>query len=119
MMPIPECISGVSFLLSGGDLLASLGSTGMGDPEFENGLAIALAGLLIVFAVLIFLSLFIVVLPKLVAVLDSVLPAPDHSHADHSLAGGGHPESQLPDDVVIAAIGYVLHTELQNQRAKN
>ena len=57
--------------------------------------------------------------------VDRVFPAPSHSRgghsgADHSLgAGGGHPESQLPDDVVIAAIGYVLHTEFQIKARRN
>ena len=70
---------------------------------------------MIVFAVLIMLCLFIAALPHMVGMLERVLPAPDHSQADHARVGAGHPESQLPDDAVIAAIGYVLHTELQKQ----
>lgn len=79
----------------------------------SRGLAIAGSGLLIVFAVLILLSLFIAALPHMVGALERVLPEPDHSHGDH--ASGGHPESQLPDDAVIAAIGFVLHCEIQSE----
>jgi Na+-transporting methylmalonyl-CoA/oxaloacetate decarboxylase gamma subunit len=78
----------------------------------SRGLAIALTGLLIVFAVLILISLFIAALPRLVGVLHRIFPEPDHAHADHDHTGLDHPVSQLPDDVVIAAIGFVLHNEL-------
>tara|TARA_R110002111_G_scaffold60008_2_gene100527 strand:- start:225 stop:524 length:300 start_codon:yes stop_codon:yes gene_type:complete len=82
---------------------------------WSRGLAIAASGLVIVFAVLILLSLFIAALPHMIGALSHVLPELDHGRADQTDDGSGHPDSQLPDDVVVAAIGFVLHTEMQKQ----
>lgn len=75
----------------------------------SRGLSIAVTGIAIVFAVLVLLSLFIAALPHLLAVVARVLPEIEHGHCDAS-----HSErSDRHDDAVLAAIGFVLHTELQ------
>ena len=76
-----------------------------------QGIPIALAGMLIVFSALIFISLFIAALPIILDVVSQYFPETEEHH--ESVA---HPESLRPDDdAVIAAIGFVLHTELQKQ----
>ena len=74
-----------------------------------RGFSIAITGLVIVFAVLILISLFIAALPRVLAIVAKVLPEIEHGHSDasHSERSDGH------DDAVLAAIGFVLHTELQ------
>ncbi|MEO2019290.1 MAG: OadG family transporter subunit [Fuerstiella sp.] len=76
----------------------------------DKGIAIAGTGLLIVFAALILITLFIAALPRILEAVAKVLPeVPDrHTVPDSS-------ESLLPDDAVLAAIGFVLHHELQKQ----
>jgi hypothetical protein len=67
--------------------------------------------MLIVFCALILISLFIALLPRILGVISQYLPETEEPHESLS-----HPESQrLDDDAVIAAIGFVLHTELQKQ----
>ena len=81
-----------------------------GDKASE-GLAIAFAGLVIVFTALILISLFIASLPRMLAVVNRYWPEVDEAPGPVS-----HPESQVPDDgAVLAAIGFVLHTEFQRQ----
>ncbi|MGI9473946.1 MAG: OadG family protein [Rubripirellula sp.] len=76
-----------------------------------EGLAIAFVGLLIVFTALILISLFIASLPWILRFVGQYWPEVDDAPAHHS-----HPESQVPDnDAVLAAIGFVLHTEFQRQ----
>lgn len=71
--------------------------------EFE-GFGISITGISIVFAALILISLFITALPRLLAMLQSVLPP----ETDHHAAAA--PATRSPDDdAVIAAIGFALH----------
>lgn len=78
----------------------------------SRGLSIALSGLTIVFAALLLITLFIAALPHLLGMLHRVWPEVDHSHAHDD-----YPESQIAEDeAVLAAIGYVLHTEFQRYR---
>ncbi|QDT05994.1 hypothetical protein K227x_44010 [Rubripirellula lacrimiformis] len=82
----------------------------LAESVYGRGLAIAIAGLVIVFAALVLLSLFIASLPTLMRLLDRIWPEVDHSHRETS-----HPESHVADDgAVLAAIGFVLHSELQH-----
>jgi len=71
-----------------------------------QGVDIALTGMLIVFSVLALISLFIVLLPKALGVVARYIPEVEHAPAS--------PKSQ-DDDVVVAAIGYVMHTRLRGQ----
>jgi Na+-transporting methylmalonyl-CoA/oxaloacetate decarboxylase gamma subunit len=77
----------------------------------QRGISIAVAGLLIVFTALLLISLFIASLPRLLEIFARAWPEVDEHHHWES-----HPESFLPEnDAVLAAIGFVLHTELQKQ----
>lgn len=80
---------------------------------FSRGLAIAITGMVIVFLALFLISAFLTALPWVLERLSRIWPEVDeHSAAD------GHRESLLADDAqVMAAIGFVLHTELQRQMA--
>jgi Na+-transporting methylmalonyl-CoA/oxaloacetate decarboxylase gamma subunit len=85
----------------------------MTEPDRSDGLAVAATGLLIVFTALILISLFIASLPRLLELVAQIWPETDEAHGHPS-----HPESQVADDgAVLAAIGFVLHTELQKQLA--
>ncbi|TWU47831.1 OadG family protein [Rubripirellula reticaptiva] len=76
---------------------------------YDQGFAIAVAGLAIVFFALFVLTLFISAMPWLTSILDRYFPAHDHSRSPSV-----HPESQVPDDgPVLAAIGFVLHHEYE------
>ena len=78
-----------------------------------RGYSIAIAGLAIVFTALILISVFIASLPRVLTLVSQVWPEVDEAHARHT-----HAESQVPEDgAVLAAIGYVLHTEIQRQLA--
>jgi Na+-transporting methylmalonyl-CoA/oxaloacetate decarboxylase gamma subunit len=65
-----------------------------------QGMPIALTGMLIVFSVLVLISLFLVVLPKILAVIAKKFPEIE-----------GHVERVQDEDdgSVLAAIGFVLH----------
>ncbi len=77
----------------------------------SDGATIALAGMLIVGFALTFISLFIAALPRCLAVIENFWPETDEAHGKKT-----HPESLVPDDgAVLAAIGFVLHTEMQKQ----
>lgn len=78
----------------------------------DQGIPIAVTGMLIVFAALVLISLFIAALPQLLAIIAKVLPEePEHA------APQDRSPSLIPDEAVLAAIGFVLHTELQKQAA--
>ena len=77
----------------------------------SKGTNIALAGLLIVFTALILISLFIASLPHILRWVANYWP-----EVEEPSAHAGHPESQVADNgAVLAAIGFVLHTEFQRQ----
>lgn len=78
--------------------------------SLTRGLAIALSGLTIVFTALILISIFIASLPRILDLVSRVWPESDNLHQESSDA-----ENSLPDDAVLAAIGFVLHTEVQRQ----
>ncbi len=75
-----------------------------------NAIAIAITGMLIVFTALTLISVFIVALPKILSAIEPYLPAvEDHHHAPTTA-------ESLPTDEekIVAAIGHVLHTEMQH-----
>lgn len=74
-----------------------------------QGISISITGMAIVFAALVFISMFIALLPKLLELLDPILPT---SHA-HSASPSREEQSDLDREKVVAAIGLVLHTELK------
>ena len=86
----------------------------LGDSQLLfRGASIALAGLLIVFLALLMITLFITLLPRLLVLFAHVWPEVESAHA-----GDSHIETlDVDDGAVLAAIGFVLHTELQKQLA--
>lgn len=74
-----------------------------------NGFDIAVTGMLIVFAALAIISLFIASLPKVIGILDKIFPEIHH----HAPATSKKPERD--NDALLAAIGYALY----KVRAKN
>jgi len=73
-----------------------------------QGFAVAITGMLIVFAALAIISIFISLLPKLVVLLSTVFPEEHH----HSVQGK---MTKKDDDKLLAAIGFGL----LKVRAKN
>jgi Na+-transporting methylmalonyl-CoA/oxaloacetate decarboxylase gamma subunit len=75
-----------------------------------KGMAIAATGMIIVFTALLLITLFISALPRLLEMISTILPeVPDH-HAPKDAS-----RSLLPDEAILAAIGFVLHTEMQRE----
>ena len=71
---------------------------------------VTLPVLVIVFAALVVITLFIQLLPGILESLASVLPEEFEPPAP------ADPESSYPDeDEIVAALGYILHTELQQR----
>ncbi len=66
-----------------------------------NGITIAIMGMIIVFAALILISLFIALLPKLLPLFERVLPELHH----HQPPAPSQPADQ---EKLLAAIGYAL-----------
>ncbi|MCA9134365.1 MAG: hypothetical protein KDA45_14450 [Planctomycetales bacterium] len=92
-------------------LITLLAATG---ELLSRGLSIALVGLLIVFLALLLITLFIAAMPRLLIWIGYVW-AESGEHHSHEKA---RPVGQVSDEeAVLAAIGFVLHTELQRQLA--
>ena len=76
----------------------------------QQGFSIAIAGMLIVFLALSLISAFIACLPRMLDVLGKYFPESDKSHLEAL-----RPEKEGRDEeAILAAIGYVLHHELQS-----
>ena len=69
--------------------------------EDGQGMGIALTGMIIVFSVLALISLFIVLLPRILAVVAKKFP--------ESMGHHGVPVQDEDDASVLAAIGFVMH----------
>ena len=75
-----------------------------------RGIAIALTGIVIVFAALVLVTLFISVLPGLVAISQKVVPEVQDRHVPEADS-----RTLPPNHSMVAAIGFVLHTRVQQQ----
>jgi len=73
-----------------------------------QGIGIAVTGMVIVFCVLATISIFIALLPKVLGFIAQHIPEVEHHDAPA-------PSPSQDDDVVVAAIGYVMHTRLRDQ----
>jgi len=83
-----------------------------------NGIAITITGLLIVFAALTAISLFIGALPKLLHALGPYLPVIE-SHHDLPPSKGRAAKAASGEGVdprLVAAIGWAVHTSRQAER---
>ncbi|GJQ60583.1 MAG: hypothetical protein D8M57_17820 [Candidatus Scalindua sp. AMX11] len=69
-----------------------------------QGIEISIAGMLIVFAALSLISLFIYCLPMILRIFTRMLPSEEEPH-------GPTVAPLAPDDVVLAAIGFTLHSQ--------
>jgi hypothetical protein len=83
----------------------------LGAAARHQGLPIALVGLSIVFLALLLISVFLTFLPRALSVFAKYFPESEAGHGSPV-----HPESRADDDeLVIAGLGFVLHTEFQKQ----
>lgn len=85
-------------------LLAEMGWQNVTEAD---GLAISITGMLIVFVALIGISLFIGLLPMLLARIEPWLPEGEGHHAPAHAAGA----TPADDPRIIAAIGYAKHLQ--------
>jgi Na+-transporting methylmalonyl-CoA/oxaloacetate decarboxylase gamma subunit len=76
----------------------------------QKAALIAATGLLIVFAALLLIALFIAALPRILTYVADWFP-----ERQHKPSADDPSKSLLPDEAVLAAIGFVLHTEVQKQ----
>src|SRR5690606_37288154 len=74
-----------------------------------RGIELTIVGMAIVFSALVIISLFIAALPKVLEWLDPFLPK-GHTHQPPTR----DEHTPLDEEKIVAAIGLVLHTELQN-----
>ena len=79
-----------------------------------RGISISLTGMAIVFAALVIITLFIAAVPRVLDVLEPYLPK---GHGHHASPSPGE-ETPLDHEKVVAAIGMVLHTEMQKAVGK-
>ena len=75
-----------------------------------RGIAIAMTGMVIVFAALVLVTLFISVLPGLVAISQKIVPEVQDRHVPEADS-----RTLSPNHSVVAAIGFALHTRIQQQ----
>ncbi|MEX0938948.1 MAG: OadG family protein [Pirellulales bacterium] len=77
----------------------------------SNGLGIAMTGLVIVFAALTLISVFIALLPRILLVLSAVLPAEPLPPAPSQR------RKAADEEELVAAIGVALHHRMSQQSA--
>jgi Na+-transporting methylmalonyl-CoA/oxaloacetate decarboxylase gamma subunit len=77
-------------------------------------MAIAIMGMVIVAIALSFITLFISTLPRVLEYVEKYLPETEDPHAKRAQ----HESVSSEEEEVTAAIGFVLHTEFQKQRAR-
>ncbi|QDT13840.1 OadG family protein [Planctomycetes bacterium K23_9] len=92
-----------------------LANTILAESIAARGIAIAITGMAIVAFALLLIIAFISALPKLLAIVERFVPESEDPHV-RTANSQSHPESQVADDdAVLAAIGFVLHSRLQNK----
>ena len=85
-----------------------LSALNVGQALGGRALGIAVTGMLIVFSALVVISVFISVLPGVLQRVATWLPEQFEPPAP------ADPESSYPDeDAIVAALGFILHTEMQ------
>ena len=83
--------------------------------SFQNvidagGIGLSITGMTIVFASLILLVLFISGLPRVLPLVNSILPEVEGHHGAPMPSATTRPASTGIDEEVVAAIGFALHT---------
>jgi Na+-transporting methylmalonyl-CoA/oxaloacetate decarboxylase gamma subunit len=80
-----------------------------------DGISRSIVGMPIVFAALTLVARFIAALPKVLEALNDYLPDEHpHHHIGHGHAGEAEPSEE---ESIIAALGFVLHSEFQKQQS--
>jgi Na+-transporting methylmalonyl-CoA/oxaloacetate decarboxylase gamma subunit len=77
----------------------------------QNGVNISITGMLIVFVVLSLISVLLTALPHVVAKLDEIFPPVQHHTPLEARASSNNEE-----ETALAAIGFVLHTQVAQTR---
>ncbi len=80
-------------------------ATGLQGIAEGNGVAVSITGMLIVFAALVGISVFIALLPRLLEWLDPWLPPAGHHHAPPPITEA----PKQADESLVAAMGFLLH----------
>lgn len=75
-----------------------------------EGIGLAATGLTIVFAALVLVSMFIAALPRLLPLVNSIMPEVERHHGAPS-PSVSTPSKAATDDEIVAAIGFVLHLQ--------
>ncbi len=90
-----------------------MNSSNFGFHNIQNadGIAIAITGILIVFAALTIISLFIALLPKMLGLLAKVVPE-EHHHAAPSA------KKDKNEDALLAAIGFGLYKTMAKREIR-
>ncbi len=88
---------------------SSLQASGFQAISEAEGVSIAVTGMLIVFFALVIISLFIRLLPVLLGLMEPILPRLE-SHTQPPSAAERLPAE---NEKLVAAIGYVLHMEME------
>jgi sodium pump decarboxylase gamma subunit len=73
-----------------------------------NGFGLAIVGMTIVFFVLVLVSLFIAAMPRLLPIVNSILPVVEHHHGA-PMPSAARPAAASAEEEVVAAIGVALH----------
>jgi len=78
-----------------------------------EGVGISVTGMLIVFCALLFITVFISLLPHVLKIVANFLPPEnDGHHAGHLADGIAESEN---DEEILAAIGFALHSQRQQR----
>ena len=78
-----------------------------------RGIEISLTGMFIVFSALVLISLYIALVPRILAVLAPILP-PEKEHSPAAAPAAKRPDD-VPESELLAAIGYAFHCEQQTK----
>ena len=82
-----------------------------------QGFQIAFAGMVIVFLALVLVSIFIALLPRLLNMINRILPPVVHTHSSiddqKSQPKVVQPPMEELENEIVAVVGYVLHTHHQ------
>jgi Na+-transporting methylmalonyl-CoA/oxaloacetate decarboxylase gamma subunit len=76
-----------------------------------NGIGLAITGMAIVFTVLVLVSLYIAWLPRILPLLNAILPVVEHHHGAPMPSAGARPQASSADAEaeVVAAIALAMH----------
>jgi hypothetical protein len=96
-------------------VLSQAPGTGLEAIQAGAGISIAITGMLIVFFALALISLFIRLLPVVLVWLEPILPTLKSHDSGATPTASPKATEQLPQDLAkrVAAIGFVLHTEIR------